>query len=151
MHVVFTLHLVAFYQKIRKKIRFLVEKVSLNFPFFYGWCCWYYSLPGFYTVSFCRLYRPFTETFRLHCQSLGNSFQEKPVSTCTRTRCHQNSEGCAIFTNTVNRAYWNNYGALACRRASGWWATSGGSACAAPLTRSAPKGQWPTADVALCS
>ena len=33
MHVVFTLHLVAFYQKIRKKNHISIKKVSLNFNF----------------------------------------------------------------------------------------------------------------------
>jgi len=129
--MVCTLHIFAFYQKIIKR-HILIENVNLNFNSFCGWCCWYHRLLGFDTLSFCKLYRPFTKEFCLQCRGWGNLVQERPVSTNTTTGCHQNSEGCAIFKNTVNRVYWNNFGALAYRRASGGWQRQGILMCSTP-------------------
>jgi len=99
-------------------------KINFNSNSFYGWFCWYHSLLGYDTSSFCKLYRSITKTFCLLCRGWGNCVQERPLSTFTKTRCRQNSEGCTIFKITVNSAYWNNYGVQAYRRASGGWATS---------------------------
>ena len=58
--MVCTLHIVAFYQKVIKG-HILIEKVSLNFNSFYGWCCWHHSLLGFDTISVCKWNRPYTK------------------------------------------------------------------------------------------